>query len=176
MKGWSEGFSAGSDIRKGWFSNTSFTTGLKTLPTFRPDTLVFFKAKNEGLLLSRRPWLSLVVTFQCKVMWSGCSKGLLGIWAMCEITDLRTNNKTATLCEIVQVAWGGRTPGTLSVLCTTSPRFVKQHCVTTDSWKAVHKCLLWDIFVRQRPHLMIYLWCHPFLCSLRVLVSNGSDH
>ena len=29
-------------FRKGWFSNTSFTTGLKTLPTFRPDTLVFF--------------------------------------------------------------------------------------------------------------------------------------
>ena len=23
--------------RKGWFSNTSFTTGLKTLPTFRPS-------------------------------------------------------------------------------------------------------------------------------------------
>ena len=32
-------------IRKGWFSNTSFTTGLKTLPTFRPDALVFFRAK-----------------------------------------------------------------------------------------------------------------------------------
>ena len=30
---------------KGWFSNTSFTTGLKTLPTFRPDALVFFRAK-----------------------------------------------------------------------------------------------------------------------------------
>ena len=29
----------------GWFSNTSFTTGLKTLPTFRPDALVFFRAK-----------------------------------------------------------------------------------------------------------------------------------
>ena len=29
-------------FRKGWFSNTSFTTGLKTLPTCRPDTLVFF--------------------------------------------------------------------------------------------------------------------------------------
>ena len=41
----SEGFSAGSGIRKGWFSNTSFTTGLKTLPTFRPDALVFFRAK-----------------------------------------------------------------------------------------------------------------------------------
>ena len=40
-----EGFSAGSGIRKGWFSNTSFTTGLKTLPTFRPDALVFFRAK-----------------------------------------------------------------------------------------------------------------------------------
>ena len=24
-----------------WFSNTSFTTGLKTLPTFRPDALVY---------------------------------------------------------------------------------------------------------------------------------------
>ena len=33
-------------IRKGWFSNTSFTTGLKTLPTFRPDALVFFTAKK----------------------------------------------------------------------------------------------------------------------------------
>ena len=32
-------------VRKGWFSNTSFTTGLKTLPTFRPDALVFFRAK-----------------------------------------------------------------------------------------------------------------------------------
>ena len=31
--------------RKGWFSNTSFTTGLKTLLTFRPDALVFFRAK-----------------------------------------------------------------------------------------------------------------------------------
>ena len=30
---------------KGWFSNTSFTTGLKTLPTFQPDALVFFRAK-----------------------------------------------------------------------------------------------------------------------------------
>ena len=30
----------------GWFSNTSFTTGLKTLPTFRPDALVFFRAKK----------------------------------------------------------------------------------------------------------------------------------
>ena len=30
---------------RGWFSNTSFTTGLKTLPTFRPDALVFFRAK-----------------------------------------------------------------------------------------------------------------------------------
>ena len=27
-------------LGKGWFSNTSFTTGLKTLPTFRPDALV----------------------------------------------------------------------------------------------------------------------------------------
>ena len=34
-------------IRKGWFSNTSFTTGLKTLPTFRPDALVFFRAKMK---------------------------------------------------------------------------------------------------------------------------------
>ena len=42
----SEGFSAGSGIRKGWFSNTSFTTGLKPLPTFRPDALVFFRAKK----------------------------------------------------------------------------------------------------------------------------------
>ena len=32
--------------RKGWFSNTSFTTGLKTLPTFGPDALVFFRAKK----------------------------------------------------------------------------------------------------------------------------------
>ena len=32
-------------MKKGWFSNTSFTTGLKTLPTFRPDALVFFRAK-----------------------------------------------------------------------------------------------------------------------------------
>ena len=32
-------------VRKGWFSNTSFTTGLKSLPTFRPDALVFFRAK-----------------------------------------------------------------------------------------------------------------------------------
>ena len=35
-------------IRKGWFSNTSFKTGLKTLPTFRPDALVFFRAKRWG--------------------------------------------------------------------------------------------------------------------------------
>ena len=33
-------------FRKGWFSNTSFTTGLKTLPTFRPDALVFFALKK----------------------------------------------------------------------------------------------------------------------------------
>ena len=33
-------------VRKGWFSNTSFTTGLKTLPTFRPDALVFFALKK----------------------------------------------------------------------------------------------------------------------------------
>ena len=33
-------------IRKGWFSNTGFTTGLKTLPTFRPDALVFFRVKK----------------------------------------------------------------------------------------------------------------------------------
>ena len=47
-------------IRKGWFTNTSFTTGLKTLPMsasvgkvfnpvgrmFRPDALVFFRAKK----------------------------------------------------------------------------------------------------------------------------------
>ena len=32
-------------FKKGWFSNTSFTTGLKTLPTFPPDALVFFRAK-----------------------------------------------------------------------------------------------------------------------------------
>ena len=31
--------------RKSWFSNTSFTTGLKTLQTFRPDALIFFRAK-----------------------------------------------------------------------------------------------------------------------------------
>ena len=47
---WSEGFSAGSGIRKGWFSNTSFTTGLKTLPMFRPDALVSFRTKNKWLL------------------------------------------------------------------------------------------------------------------------------
>ena len=29
-------FSAGSSIRKGWFSNTSFTTGLKTWQGFQP--------------------------------------------------------------------------------------------------------------------------------------------
>ena len=34
-------------VRKGWFSNTSFTTGLKTLPTFRPDALVFIRAKIQ---------------------------------------------------------------------------------------------------------------------------------
>ena len=33
-------------MRKGWFSNTSFTIGLKTLPTFRPDALVFFALKK----------------------------------------------------------------------------------------------------------------------------------
>ena len=52
-------------IRKGWFSNTSFTTGLKTLPTFRPDALVFFRAKNVGkvfnpvvkLILENQPFL-----------------------------------------------------------------------------------------------------------------------
>ena len=31
---------------RGWFSNTSFTTGLKTLPMFRPDALVFFALKK----------------------------------------------------------------------------------------------------------------------------------
>ena len=36
---------------RGWFSNTSFTTGLKTLPTFRPDALVFFRAS----LLENQP-------------------------------------------------------------------------------------------------------------------------
>ena len=58
-------------IRKGWFSNTSFTTGLKTLPTFRPDALVFFRAKifaaNVGkvfnpvvkLVLENQPFLML---------------------------------------------------------------------------------------------------------------------
>ena len=35
-----------SDVHeKGWFSNTSFKTRLKTLPTFRPDALAFFRAK-----------------------------------------------------------------------------------------------------------------------------------
>ena len=34
-------------VRKGWFSNTSFTTGLKTLPTLRPDALVFFRVHLE---------------------------------------------------------------------------------------------------------------------------------
>ena len=28
------GLSIGESFRKGWFSNTSFATGLKTLPTF----------------------------------------------------------------------------------------------------------------------------------------------
>ena len=51
--GRSEGFSAGSGIRKGWFSNTSFTTGLKTLPTFRPDALVFFRAKMSDDALKK---------------------------------------------------------------------------------------------------------------------------
>ena len=32
-------------VRKGWFSNTRFTTGLKTLLTFRPDALVFLRVK-----------------------------------------------------------------------------------------------------------------------------------
>ena len=39
--------------RKGWFSNTSFTTGLKTLPTFRPDALVFFRAKMPFFALKK---------------------------------------------------------------------------------------------------------------------------
>ena len=34
---------------RGWFSNTSFTTGLKTLPTFRPDALVETSAKFSTL-------------------------------------------------------------------------------------------------------------------------------
>ena len=48
-----------SGRRKGWFSNTSytantsFTTGLKTLPTFRPDALVFFRAKIFTLKKTR---------------------------------------------------------------------------------------------------------------------------
>ena len=33
---------------RGWFSNTSFTTGLKTLPTFRPDALVFALKKTRA--------------------------------------------------------------------------------------------------------------------------------
>ena len=33
---------------KGWFSNTSFTTGLKTLPTFRPDALIFALKKTRA--------------------------------------------------------------------------------------------------------------------------------
>ena len=37
-----------TSLRKGWFSNTSFTTGLKTLPTFQPDALVFFRAKTRA--------------------------------------------------------------------------------------------------------------------------------
>ena len=41
------------------FSNTSFTTGLKTLPTFRPDALVFFRAKISVVpLYSRSAWES----------------------------------------------------------------------------------------------------------------------
>ena len=46
--------------RKGWFSNTSFTTGLKTLPTFRPDALVFFRAKRipvVKLVIKNQPFL-----------------------------------------------------------------------------------------------------------------------
>ena len=41
-----------NSIRKGWFSNASFTTGLKTLPTFRPDALVFFRAKKNSMLFT----------------------------------------------------------------------------------------------------------------------------
>ena len=61
----SEGFSAGSGIRKGWFSNTSFTTGLKTLPTFRPDALVFFRANNPvvKLVLENQPFLVVEHSF-----------------------------------------------------------------------------------------------------------------
>ena len=49
-----------SRIRKGWFSNTSFTTGLKTLPAFRTDA-----GRNVGkvfnpvvkLVLENQPFL-----------------------------------------------------------------------------------------------------------------------
>ena len=33
---------------RGWFSNISFTTGLKTLPTFRPDALIFALKKTRA--------------------------------------------------------------------------------------------------------------------------------
>ena len=36
-------------VRKGWFSNTSFITGLKTLLTFRPDALVFSRASGRNI-------------------------------------------------------------------------------------------------------------------------------
>ena len=38
-------------MRKGWFSNTSFTIGLKTLPTFRPDPVVKLVLENQPFLM-----------------------------------------------------------------------------------------------------------------------------
>ena len=52
-------FLHGPALRKGWFSNTSFTIGLKTLPTFQPDALVFFRAKMAG------GWLMAKVALHC---------------------------------------------------------------------------------------------------------------
>ena len=54
-------------IIKGWFSNTSFTTGSTTLPTFRPDALVFFRAKIFALKKTRasaNPVVKLVLENQ----------------------------------------------------------------------------------------------------------------
>ena len=56
-----------SEFRKGWFSNTSFTTGLKTLPTFRPDALVALKktrasGRNVGKVFN--PVVKLVLENQ----------------------------------------------------------------------------------------------------------------
>ena len=51
-------------IRKGWFSNISFTTGLKTLPTFRPDALVLFRASGRNVGKVFNPVVKLVLENQ----------------------------------------------------------------------------------------------------------------